>query len=416
MGVEKNALVVLGLLLREAFSFWTGHPSDFELWVRLGYGMNHGGNPYGILPPAPGLTFASIFSAYNTATIAYLPFWPLVTGLIYVIYSLSGINNRFAYYFLLKQPEIIGDVALAALLYKYVSARNTRESSWVMSFWLLLPFTIVVSAFWGMFDSLTMVFLIIAIMSSDYVKRGFWAGLSIFAKSVPLIYAAPVSYRVRKGSICLFVALGLPAILTLATFLALGWPIPTGTATLLSTVVKGGESMSIWDSLFYLNYLGILPQLTPDVYTVLGLLWIPALAVLTMISFKQFDLDTDYGRVQSLIIVTLAFLIFKARITEQYSIYIFALAAIDVAVWHPERKRLLLLMIATASVYLLSNNYLLTRFLAPVYPNFMDIETSVNESMGLFRYTVNFLSGTIFTCLNVGYLIDAFRYGRLERH
>jgi hypothetical protein len=78
---------------------------------------------------------------------------------------------------------------------------------------------------------------------------------------------------------------------------------------------------------------------------------------------------------------------------------------VDVALWHPERKRMMLLMMGAVLVYLLSNNYLLTRFLAPVYPSFMQIETGVNQSFGLFRLTVNFLSGTVLTILNAKYLV-----------
>ncbi len=406
---REAAALLFGLLIRETFSFWTGHPSDFELWVRLGYAMNHGGNPYGVLPPVPGLSFANIFSANNAATVAYLPFWPLATGLIFAVYSLSGLDNRFAYYFLLKQPEIIGDVALAYLLYSYVKGRKPHESIWVLLLWLFSPFSIIISGMWGMFDSLAMALILISMMSNGYVKNGLCTGLSIFAKSVPVIYAVPTTIRQRHGSVGLLIAVGIPALFSIATFLLMSWPISTAGATLLSTVGKGGESMSVWDSFFYLNYLGILSPLPPNVFGILGLLWIPAIIVLTVVSFRRFDLRTDHGRFQSLLVATLAFLIFKARVTEQYAIYLFALAAVDVAVWHPERKRMLLLMMGAVLVYLLSNNYLLTRFLAPVYPNFIQIETGVNESFGLFRYTVNFLSGTIFTILNVKYLITMIK-------
>ncbi len=405
--IESRAVgaLLFGLLIREVFSFWTGHPSDFELWVRLGYAMNHAGNPYGVLPPAPGLSFANIFSANNAATVAYLPFWPLATGLIFAVYSLSGLNNRFAYYFLLKQPEVIGDVALAYLLYSYVKGRKPHQSIWVLFLWLFSPFSIIISGMWGMFDSLAMALILISIMSNGSVKRGLWTGLGIFAKSVPVIYAVPTTIKERRGLVGLLIAVGMPALFSMATFLLMGWPISPASATLLSTVAKGGESMSAWDSFFYLNYLGILSPLPQDVYGIHGLLWIPAIIVLTLVSVRMYDLEMDYGLIQSLIVATLAFLIFKARVTEQYAIYLFALAAVDVALWHPERKRMLLLMMAAVLVYLLSNNYLLTRFLAPVYPNFMQIETGVNQSFGLFRYTVNFLSGTVFTILNVKYLV-----------
>ena len=37
-----RGLVVMGLLIREAFSFWTGHPFDFEIWLRNAYFVSRG--------------------------------------------------------------------------------------------------------------------------------------------------------------------------------------------------------------------------------------------------------------------------------------------------------------------------------------------------------------------------------------
>jgi hypothetical protein len=164
---EAATVLIFGLLIREAFSFWTGHPFDFELWVRLGYAVVHGVNPYAPLPPVTGLTFANIYSPQDSATIAYLPFWPLVTGLLYLVYVAVGFDNRFAYYFLLKQPIIAGDMSLAYLLYSYISSRTSRQgpSLWAARFWALSPFTLIVSGIWGMFDSLSMCFILASIMT-----------------------------------------------------------------------------------------------------------------------------------------------------------------------------------------------------------------------------------------------------------
>lgn len=406
-----GAALFLGFVVREIFSFWTGHPSDFELWVRLGYALNHGGNPYGVLPPVPGLSFANVFSGLNAATISYLPFWPLVTGLMYVIYSFVGFGNRFAYYFLLKQPVIFGDVALAYFLYSYVSAKNSPRAAWALLFWLLSPFTIIISGIWGMFDSIAMAFIMISVMSSSYVRRGFWTGLGILTKSVPVIYAIPTTIRRARDSFELLMAIALPALFSFAVFLILHWPFSTIESALLSAAGKGGESMSVWDSFFYLIYLGALPPLTPGVYRVLGLLWIPAVIVSTFLAFRMFHFDTDYGLIQSLIVVTLVFLIFKARVTEQYAIYLLSLSAIDVAVWNPKRKIMLLLTTSVALVYLVSNNYFLIRFLSPIYPDFAQIESALYQTIGQVRYAVNFLAGSIFTFLNVQYLRAVLKRG-----
>lgn len=403
------AILLLGLLIRELFSFWTGHPSDFELWVRLGYAMNHGGNPYGILPPAPGLSFTNVFSTQNAPTIAYLPFWPLVTGLVYAAYSWVGLGERFAYYFLLKQPVILSDIALGYLLYSYAHSRKVGRSTWVLLFWVFSPFTIILSGIWGMFDSIAMAFVMISIMSMNCVKRAFWTGLGIFAKSVAVIYAVPMTVGRRRNLSGLILSIALPVLLSMATFAVMGWSLPTIGATLASTAGKGGESMSAWDSFFYLDYLGVLPPLTPSVYGILGLLWVPALMLFTLVALRRFRVETEYGLLQSLIVVTLAFLIFKARVTEQYAIYLLALSAIDVAVWNPQRKQMLFAIVAVVLVYLTMNNYLLIRFLSPVYPNYTVIESALYQMIGPIRYAVNFLSGSIFTYLNVRYLIAVLK-------
>lgn len=407
---QKWTIVVFlfGFVIREVFSSWTGHPFDFELWVRLGYAIDHGINPYAALPSVPGLSFANVFSVggQNSAVIAYLPFWPFVTGLMYAIYSVVGFNDRFAYYFLLKQPVILGDVGLAYLLWSYVCVKNPNKSLWILSFWLLSPFMIIISGIWGMFDSIAVSFIMISLRSEAYLKRAFWAGLAIFVKSVPIIYSVPVTFRQSRNLSHSLIPIGLATLFSVAAFLILKWPVPTIQSALLSAAGKGGESMSIWDTIFYLNYLGLLPG-DSYVYRVLGWVWIPAIALSTLIALRRFKLETDNGLVQSLLLVTLTFLIFRARVTEQYAIYLFAFMAIDVAVWNPKRKSLLLLSLAVALAYLISNQFLLIDFLSPVYPNFAQIESGLYG--GLIRLTANLLLGSIFTYLNVRYLITILK-------
>jgi hypothetical protein len=370
----------------------------------------HGENPYGLLAPVPGLSFASVFSAKgNAPTIAYLPFWPLVTGLLYAAYSLVGFGNRFAYYFLLKQPEIAGDIILAYLLYTYVSSRKPEASKWVLTFWALSPFTIIISGIWGMFDALAMTFVMLSIMTAESVKSSFWAGMSIFVKSIPVIYAIPSMLRktIRPWAIVLA---GLStALLSIVVIVAMGWTLSTAAVTLASTVGKGGESMSAWDLFFYLNSVGVLPSLPSLAYQVLGLVWIPALVVFTVIAYRKFHFDEDRALVQSLILVTLTFLIFKARIVEQYAVYLIALCLIDVALWNPQRKWLLQATLSVVMIYLIVNNYFLVRFLSPIYPGYVEIEASLSQAIGPLRDVVNLIAGTTFTILNVFYMAVIMR-------
>jgi len=143
-----------------------------------------------------------------------------------------------------------------------------------------------------------------------------------------------------------------------------------------------------------------------EVYGALGLVWIPALVIFTWIAIRRFRTETDYGLFQALIVCTLAFLIFKAQVAEQYALYLFALAAVDVTLWNPHRKRLLVATVVVAMIYLVTYNYFLVRFLSPVYPGFVVFESATYSMIGPAWYAINFLTGTAFTILNIRYLAD----------
>jgi multisubunit Na+/H+ antiporter MnhB subunit len=111
--------------------------------------------------------------------------------------------------------------------------------------------------------------------------------------------------------------------------------------------------------------------------------------------------------------VTLAFLIFKARVTEQYSIYLVALGVMDVALWNPQRKRLLTATVVTALFYLILNNYFLVRFLSPIYTNYQEFEIALSQIEPI-RVTLLLVSGIVFTWLNIRYLINILKSERLS--
>jgi len=404
-----SILLLIGLVIREFFSFWTGHPTDFELWVRLGYAMNHGGDPYGVLNPVPGLSFANVFGYLNMATIAYLPFWPILTGLIYLLYSLIGWNNRFFYYFLLKQPIIFGDVGLAYLMFTYAISKSARGANWILNFWLFSPFTIIISSIWGMFDSIAISLVFLSVASTDEMRKVLWAGLGTFAKSIPIIYTAPITMRRLKDWWPPLASIGVAGGMSVTTFAIMKWPFTIVTTTLASTAIKEGWSMSAWDALAYLNYLGYLPPVNSLESLAISLLWVPTLIAFTCIAIKRFGTKGQYGLIQSVIVCTLAFLIFKAQVTEQYALYLLAFGAIDVAIWTPARKSLLFGTMVVALIYLIMNNYFLVRFLSPIYPGFVSYESAMNNAIGSIRNAVTFLSGTAFTCLNVKYLTDVLK-------
>lgn len=395
--------------MREVFSFWTGHPFDFELWVRTGYWVAHGVSPYGVLQSVPGLSFASVYSSQATSTTGYLPFWPLLTAALYWVYAEIGIQSRFLFYFMLKQPMIVGDVLLAYTLYKYVRVRHEDKAGWVLKFWLLSPLNILLSGVWGMFDALSVLFVALALGSRNQNFRAVGSGIATFVKSIPIIYAIPFSFSGEKKLRSLLVSVGIPMLLLVAVLGVTGWSLQNAYGALSSTVTKGGESLSAFDTLFYLNSLGLVSYAQLQVMKPLAYAWVVAVLVAAFVGFRKFGFGDDCALVQSLLLCTFAFMIFRLQVNEQYTLYFFALAAIDVSIWNPERRKILLSTLVVVIVYLVVNSPVLLRFASPVFPNLLNVEQALIRVYEQPRFALKAILAVAFTTLNAWYLVVMLR-------
>jgi hypothetical protein len=402
-------LLLIGLLVREAFSFWTGHPFDFEIWVRTGYWVAHGASPYSDMPIAPGVSFANDFGYSFGAAVGYLPFWPILVGGLYKLYVLIGSPSRFVYYFLIKQPIIICDVLVAYYLYRYVEKRGSDKASFVMKVWLFSPFNIIVSAIWGMFDSIAVLFVLFALTARPGAYRGMWAGLATFAKSIPVIFAIPLS-RGPKPIRNFALAIGIPVVATLVIVWLMGWSLTIFGTTMQSTLSTGRQSLSAWEVMFYLNSIGWVPNSAINFYYQWGgYIWIVAVAIATALSYRWFGFDTERGIIQSMLLITVTFLVLRGQVNEQYALYLYALALIDVALWSPQRKRLLFASIAAVLLYHVTNDILLIRYVAPVYPHILTIEANLISAVNPERNFLLFFWAMAFWLLNVYYFVDLRR-------
>jgi len=407
--MKLSNILVAGTFIREAFSFWTGHPFDFELWVRLGYYTIRGVSPYGILPGAPGLSFANVFSISDTATIGYLPFWPLVTALMYAIYTVVGFGNRFVYYFLLKQPVILGDIAVAYLLYVLVSREKPERGIWAAEVWAFLPLSIIFSGIWGMFDSLAMALVLAAMVSATNTRRSVLSGLATLVKSIPLIYAVPLLFGKPRRWRSLLLAVLVPIYFTLVVSLFMRWSPLSFVGVVGSTVNKGGGSMSVFGLVSYLEYLGLLVPQTMDQLWFLGYLWIPAVLIGTVLAVRAFGLQSSAATIRVMLVITLVFLIFKTQVNEQYSIYLLALGLLDVSLVRPKRMKLVAATMVVVFAFLLSNNLFLLRFIAPIYSQATLVDYTLDLQFAFYRSAALVVSGLAFTVLNVVYLVSIWR-------
>ena len=410
--MKTRALLVAAILVREAFSFWTGHPFDFEIWVRTGYAVANGMSPYLPMPYVDGLSFARDFGGPGLdPLIGYLPFWPALLGGLYKVYVLLGSPTRFLYYFLLKQPAIICDVLLAYYLYRFVEKRGSNLSSFALKLWLFSPLNIVLSAIWGMWDAIPMLLLVFALSARPGAYRGVWSGLATFAKSIPIIYAIPMA-RGPKPLRNLALALGIPVFASLAIVWLSGWQIASFQIAVQSTLARGGSSLSLWETAYYLNSLGLLSNSVLSVFQMTGYVWIPAVAIATILAYRWFGFETERGMIQTLLVITLTFLMLRGVVNEQYSLYLFALAVIDIALWSPQRRRLLLVGIAAVVLFNATNVVLFIRYVTPIVPQALAIEANLVANVNAVRNGLLFLEAVVFWMVEIYYFYCLAR----ERH
>ena len=413
----------MGVAVREAFSFWTGHPFDFEIWVRLGYYVSKGRDPYTFLQPVRGLSMPGIGVL---PSIGYPPLWAFMQAAVYRLYSFIGVDNRFLYYFLIKQEMITGDIVAAFLIYKIVGRRAPRgDASAAFSFWMLCPITIILSSIWGMFDQLALVLILLSLLTlSSVTKSSVLEGIGVLLKGIPLIYLPGLalaqrstSRRVAYLSIGILVAVSL----SLAPYLVFHtWKLSSIFSTGLSTVNKIYNSINFWVVVYvWSNFLPVSSSVV-QALTWLGYAWIAG--VLGAYAFCFFRVGreriTEQYLVTALLFATVVFYLTRINVNEQYIVYFLGFGLID-RYWNgPKRKRLFDGIWLTTLAFLAFNNTYFTRFLAPVSVYFTYLNDQIASGLsGDVRFGAMVLCGVVFTVLCALYLrslysdISAYKHG-----
>lgn len=369
--------LVLGLCVREAFSFWTGHPYDLEVWVRNAYYVAHGTNPYTYMDPAPGLSFAYLGVALPS--VGYLPPWSLVVAGLYWIYTFSPVQTPFLLYFLLKQPPILGDVGLGLMLYRAIRRWGGSEalSQGLFRFWMVFPYSILISAIWGQFDAIVSALILASLLAAGAWRRSMLDAVGILLKVFPVLF---VPYRLVAGRgpsrWVALAAVAIPGIVTYLTFIVFGWGF-TGLTEMLTFSAHGNPGG--------LSYARILVPYGASVagrspfLLALGAIWIGAVVVAGYQAARRFSPESPQAVVQASLLITAVFFLTRWGVNEQYLMYLIPLQLVDVALWHPERRSLLRFTWVLGLVFLIVNNILLIRFVAPVYPPAVDLDYYIDN-------------------------------------
>jgi hypothetical protein len=389
-----NALgkpLLIGLAIREVLAPWTGHPFDFEIWVRLGVFALSGANPYSLLPYIPQLSFAP----YSLMTsISYPPLAAFIFAATYGLYQLVGSPSAFLYYFLLKQPMVISDLLVAVLLFRLISMKGeTIRALNIAKIWIYFPFAIIISAMWGALDPIALL-LIIASVYSIEIKRPYLSagllGFAIYLKLMPIILLPVILITpvlpMRKKLAFATIALGIPLVGTIVPFYLLGWDF----SGIYNAVSYQGTGPG-FGGLGVFNALSLISLRSPFLTTFVSLVWLPALlAAYAYTCVRKVQLP------QAFLVTAILFSIFRPTMPEQWALYPIALLLL---IGNPGNRTHAFVLAGVATAFLLVNNLLLVRFFSPVstgaftWDQFVDTSSVFSE----LRYAILLVLSTFFS-------------------
>ncbi len=331
------------------------------------------------MAPAPGLSFAWL---PNTITsVGYLPLWPLILAALYRVYAAFPGATPFLLYSLLKQPGIAGDMLLGWAVYRAIIrlGGSPAAARRALSFWMLFPYPILISAVWGQFDALVAALVISSLLVRGPWRRSSLLGLGILLKFFPLVL---IQYEFLRGKgrarWGVGLAMAIPLLFTLLVFLLTRWDTP-GLWRMLGFNAHGVP--------FGLTYAQLLtsPPLAAYVMTVRplldieGLLWLPATALAGLLALRLFPARTPTATVQSLILIIAVFFLTRWTVGEQHLIYLFPLLLIDASLWHPERRTMTYFLATLGLAYLVVDSRGLLLFAAPAYPWTLGAALSIGQ-------------------------------------
>ncbi len=228
--------MLAGLLLRLFLAPFLSHPFDMRTFMAVGVAVSRGMTPYGqyvlqdlfATMPHPNLFGTSL-------GIGYPPLWGLVCGLMFDFSSVIAPNNLYAYVFALKIPIILGELALAVLVYNILKKQtNERIATATYLLFIFCPFILAVGTIWGMFDSIALFFALAAAygLHTNWKLSSIFLAVASILKVYPLVLAPLYSILIYRSTqklkpavVYLASTVAITAALTILPMIVFNWPI-----------------------------------------------------------------------------------------------------------------------------------------------------------------------------------------------
>lgn len=171
-------LAIFAFLIRIfAAGATAGHPTDMKCWTYWGSRL------YSLYP----------WNFYDANVFADYP--PLYMYVLWLIGSLCGSLHlpSFLVLALYKLPAIIGDIALAFVIYNIASKHSNKKLASALFFFAAFnPLSYFNSVIWGQMDSLLVLFMLLslyALYEEKYLKSAFLFVLAVLLKPQALMFA-----------------------------------------------------------------------------------------------------------------------------------------------------------------------------------------------------------------------------------
>ena len=204
---------------------------------------------------AQGLSSGNIFQAYRSFVPGNLPLLDLM----------------------FKSPIIVSDAAIGYLI--WAIAGKTKRAARVSLFgWLLNPYAITVSAVWGEFDSIAILFMLLSIyylLQRKTVKSAFWLGMGTSTKIFPgLLLPSIILFLVinrRDQTARYLLGFATTTVAAFSSLLLFPYPIEYISRLLVGRATPNFNGTTIFSGLSWTVVLNALPS-PPQIPLVLILL------------------------------------------------------------------------------------------------------------------------------------------------
>jgi hypothetical protein len=362
--IPKRGYLVVGLLLRLFLAPFLSHPYDMRIFMAVGVAVSRGMTPYGqyvLQDLFATMPHPHLFG--TTLGIGYPPLWGLVSALMYDFSSVVAPNNLYAYVLALKIPIIIGELALAVLIYNILKKQtNERIAFATYLLFIFCPFILAVGTIWGMFDTIALFFALLA----AYILQDNWKLSSVFLAVASLLKVFPLvlaplysiliyrSTRKLKPSVAyLGSTAAITAVFTILPMFVFGWPISNLYNALAYHVSTSNPSYYSLAGFPYgaaspfnaFTFLSNISSGSIQPPSVLIYLWIPACIVIyalllrtrSNVRVQAFGASKDFAwTMQWSFLLMLTLFTTRVWVSEQNLVFLFAFFTMSIFLQFPQ--------------------------------------------------------------------------------